>query len=80
MLTLMRVRNKVKSQYSLLSSIEGAEAREWVVGTRYHPADLYNDLMSMAEDIYDDEFNKIAEEGIYEVFEKISRREWRRHW
>jgi hypothetical protein len=63
-------RNKVKSQYSLLSSIEGAEAREWVVGTRYHPADLYNDLMSMSEDIYDKEFNKIAEEGIYEVFER----------
>ena len=40
-------RNKVKSQYSLLSSIEGAEAREWVVGTRYHPADLYNDLLQM---------------------------------
>ena len=63
-------RGKAKSQYSLLSSIEGAEAREWVVGTRYHPADLYNDLMSMAEDIYDDEFNKIAEESIYEVFER----------
>ena len=63
-------RGKVKSQYSLLSSIEGAEAREWVVGTRYHPADLYNDLMSMAEDIYDDDFNKVAEESIYEVFER----------
>jgi hypothetical protein len=33
-------RNKVKSQYSLFSSIEGADAKEWVVGTRYHPADL----------------------------------------
>jgi len=63
-------RGKVKSQYSLLSSIEGAEAREWVVGTRYHPADLYNDLMSMSEDIYDDDFNKVAEESIYEVFER----------
>jgi len=63
-------RQKVKSQYSLLSSIEGAEAKEWVVGTRYHPADLYNDLMQMAEDIYDEDFNKVAEEPIYEVFEK----------
>lgn len=63
-------RNRVKSQYSLLSSIEGAEAREWVVGTRYHPADLYNDLMQMSEDIYDDKGNKIAEEPIYEVFER----------
>jgi phage terminase large subunit-like protein len=63
-------RNKVKSQYSLLSSIEGAEAREWVVGTRYHPADLYNDLMSMSEDIYDNSLNKVSEESIYEVFER----------
>lgn len=63
-------RNKVKSQYSLLSSIEGANAKEWVVGTRYHPADLYNDLMQMTEDQYDKDGNKVAEDNIYEVFEK----------
>ena len=63
-------RNKVKSQYSLLSSIEGAEAKEWVVGTRYHPADLYNDLLQMMEDQYDDNGEKIGEENIYEIFEQ----------
>jgi len=63
-------RNKVKSQYSLLSSIEGANAKEWVVGTRYHPADLYNDLMQMTEDQYNEEGDKIAEDNIYEVFER----------
>lgn len=63
-------RNKVKSQYSLLSSIEGADAREWVVGTRYHPADLYNDLLQMTEDQFDDDGNKVGEENIYEIFEK----------
>lgn len=63
-------RNKVKSQYSLLSSIEGAEAKEWVVGTRYHPADLYNDLLQMTEDLYDDNGEKIGEDNIYEIFEK----------
>ena len=63
-------RNKVKSQYSLLSSIEGAEAREWVVGTRYHPADRYNDLLQMTEDLYTDQGEKTGEENIYEVFEK----------
>lgn len=63
-------RNKVKSQYSLLSSIEGADAREWVVGTRYHPIDLYNDLLQMVEDLYDDEGEKVGEENIYEVFQK----------
>jgi phage terminase large subunit-like protein len=63
-------RNKVKSQYSLLSSIEGAEAKEWVVGTRYHPADLYNDLLQMTEDLFDDDGNKVGEENIYEIFER----------
>jgi phage terminase large subunit-like protein len=63
-------RNKVKSQYSLLSSIEGADAKEWVVGTRYHPADLYNDLLQMVEDQYDDKGEKVGEDNIYEIFEK----------
>ena len=63
-------RQKVKSQYSLLSSIEGANAKEWVVGTRYHPIDLYNDLMQMTEDQYDEEGNKVGEDNIYEVFER----------
>jgi phage terminase large subunit-like protein len=63
-------RNKVKSQYSLLSSIEGADAREWVVGTRYHPVDLYNDLLQMEEELFDNEGNKIGEENIYEIFER----------
>lgn len=63
-------RERVKSQYSLLSSIEGANAREWVVGTRYHPADLYNDLMSMSEDTFDDEGEISGSEPIYEIFER----------
>ncbi len=63
-------RNKVKSQYSLLSSIEGAEAREWVVGTRYHPVDLYNDLLQMTEEMFDDDGNKVGEDNIYEIFER----------
>jgi len=63
-------RQKVKSQYSLLSSIEGANAKEWVVGTRYHPIDLYNDLMQMTEDQYDEDGEKVGEDNIYEVFER----------
>jgi len=64
-------RDKVKLQYSLLSSIEGVDAQEWVVGTRYHPKDLYNDLMEMNEDIYDDEGDVIDFEPIYEKFERM---------
>lgn len=63
-------RNKVKSQYSLLSSIEGGNAKEWVVGTRYHPKDLYSNLMEMEEDIYSEEGELVGKEAIYEVFER----------
>lgn len=63
-------RNKVKSQYSLLSSIEGANAKEWVVGTRYHPKDLYNDMLAMREVIYDDKGEPTGERAIYEVYER----------
>ena len=50
-------REKVKDQYSLLSSIETVNAREVVVGTRYHPLDLYSSLIDMEIDEYD-EFGK----------------------
>lgn len=63
-------RNKVRQQYSLLSSVEGADAKEWVVGTRYHPKDLYNDMLMMKEDIYTKDGEKIDEASIYEVYEK----------
>jgi len=61
-------REKVKDQYSYLSSVEGVNAREWVVGTRYHPKDLYNDLMSMEVDDFDEFGNKISSISLFEVF------------
>lgn len=63
-------RETVKSQYSLLSSIEGTDAEEWVVGTRYHPNDLYSELVAMEEDIYDKEGNISDALPLYEVFER----------
>jgi hypothetical protein len=63
-------RQKVESQYSLLSSIEGADAEEWVCGTRYHPKDLYAKLQEMNEEIFDDDGEIVDYEPIYEVFEK----------
>lgn len=63
-------RDKVRQQYSLLSSIEGADAQEWAVGTRYHPQDLYNDMLTMSEDIYDQDGNLIGQAPVYEVFER----------
>jgi phage terminase large subunit-like protein len=63
-------RNKVKTQYSLLSSIEGAEAREWVVGTRYFVEDLYNDMLGMRVELFDEFGEVIDDEPLYEVFER----------
>ena len=63
-------REKVRQQYSLLASIEGADAREWVVGTRYFPADLYNDMLSMSVEEYDANGDQTSEFKLYEVFER----------
>jgi len=70
-------REKVKDQYSLLSSIEGtgddsesSGSEEWVIGTRYHPKDLYNDLMEMEEEQYNESGDIIDWEPVYEKFER----------
>jgi phage terminase large subunit-like protein len=63
-------RNKVHSQYSLLSSIEGADSEEWVVGTRYHPLDLYGEMVKIEEEVYDEAGYVIDSRPVYETFER----------
>lgn len=63
-------RDKVGTQYSLLSSIEAGDAQEWIVGTRYHPADLYGVLLGIKEQIFDDEGNVTDEVPVYEIFQR----------
>ncbi len=63
-------REKVREQYGYLSSIGGANSRVWVVGTRYHPNDLYSDLVSMEVDYYDEFGNKTNSEPLYECMER----------
>lgn len=63
-------RNKVKDQYSLLSSVETVNAREWVVGTRYHPRDLYADQIEMEIEEYDELGNVSNTTPLFEVFER----------
>lgn len=63
-------RDKVRDQYGLLSSIEGVNAKEWVVGTRYHPLDLYANLSGMELDHYDEYGNRIRGEPLFEVMER----------
>lgn len=61
-------RDKVKDQYSLLSSIETVNAEEWVVGTRYHPKDLYTDLMEMEIESYNDVGEIVGRTPLFEIF------------
>lgn len=62
-------RERVKDQYGLLSSIESVGAREMVVGTRYHPLDLYQDLIQMEVDDYDEIGNITASKPLFDVKE-----------
>lgn len=64
-------REQVKAFYSQLSSIETTGALEWVVGTRYHPNDLYKELMEMTESYYDDALEEDVENLVYEIFERV---------
>lgn len=63
-------RDKVKDQYSLLSSIESVDSEEWVVGTRYHPKDLYSDLVQMEIEEYDEIGNVSKATPLFEVMER----------
>ena len=64
-------RDQVRSFYSQLSSIESTGAKEWAVGTRYHPGDLYKDMMEMTELYMDDNDESEIENEVYEVFERV---------
>lgn len=63
-------REKVKQQYSLLASIETTDAKEWVVGTRYHPDDLYGNMLEMVAETFDESGMLVAKTPIYEVYQR----------
>lgn len=63
-------REKVKTLYSLLASIETTDAQEWVVGTRYHPSDLYGELMDMEDQMLDADGNILESRKVYEVYKR----------
>lgn len=63
-------RDRVKTQYSLLSSIEGANAKEWVVGTRYFATDLYYDMLQMRVTVHNSNGDIIKDDPLFEVFER----------
>ena len=63
-------RNKVDTQYSYLASVAAAHARVLVVGTRYHPIDLYSKILTKRVEIFDDNGDLIEAEPLYEIFER----------
>jgi hypothetical protein len=63
-------REKVERQYSLLSSIEGTDMEEWVVGTRYHPKDLYGKMLEMEHEEFDERGEVVSKSPVYEVIER----------
>lgn len=63
-------RSKVETQYSHLASIAGTDGEQLVVGTRYHPKDLYDRLMNMTVAQYDEDGEYIDDYLMYEKFER----------
>ena len=63
-------REKVRNQVSYLASIAGTGARTWVVGTRYHPKDLYYDLVNQVVEIRNPDGDMVNSYNLYEPFER----------
>ena len=64
-------RDKVSRLYSQLASIKNPGAETTIVGTRYHPDDLYNTLMNITQDIYNEDDELIGKEKTYELMERV---------
>lgn len=64
-------RRKVAAATSQLASVLTTGGWEFVVGTRYHPRDHYNDLKEMKEEVYSDDGEVVEEQKVYAVFEKV---------
>lgn len=65
-------RSKVEALYSQLASIKNPGAHTTVVGTRYHGKDLYQTMLEIKEDIYDEVLDeKIGTELTYDIMERV---------
>lgn len=63
-------RDSVRAQYSQLASIESTDALQWVVGTRYHPKDLYHEMVEITVDLFNDDGELTESEPLYEKMER----------
>ena len=64
-------RKSVAATYSQLASIENPGAKEIVIGTRYHPRDLYNTLINMKEITFTEDGEEEGEEEVYDIFQRV---------
>lgn len=63
-------REKVETQAGYLASIAGTDSKHWVVGTRYHPKDLYNTYLSQIVELRNDEGEITESYNLFEIFEE----------
>lgn len=63
-------REKVRTQAGYLASIAGTDSQQWVVGTRYHPKDLYDDYSKQIVELRDDEGDIFESYHLFEIFER----------
>ena len=64
-------RGKVSRWFSFLTSIINDAGITKAVGTRYHPKDLYDEMMSMEEEIFDEVGTVIAVKKVFTVSAEV---------
>lgn len=64
-------RDEINGKYSYLSSILNAGGTIDAVGTRYHPDDLYDKMINMTNEVYDDDGNVVEEVQAYTVTQEV---------
>jgi len=64
-------RERVAAMYSQLASIKNPGAELIAVGTRYHPKDLYDTMMHMTYNVFDDDTGELlGRDKVYELMER----------
>ena len=64
-------RDEVKNGFGAFVGIKNADAKTKVVGTRYHPADIYNDFLESETPVLDEEGNIIGTMPSWEVVQAV---------
>lgn len=72
-------RRKVESMYSQLASIETTGSETTIVGTRYHPADLYATLLNVKVDRYE-KGELVSKDPLFDVMTKLVEEEGEFLW